>query len=273
MICGRRRMAQAPDDWNARTERYFRAWSGQIKCREFEHLRAHRFYSRVNLGAGVVGALATLSSLFTDISALLTGSAGASDPVGASVCIDCSVGSSCFALRLTGILFVALVASVMAVFLFYKPATLAEKHKTSADRMNKMWRRMDLCLLQQTHSRRKRPARLLEDFERALSSAPALPLAVADARSGIRRSSSGDSLEDALTDSIKNLPLIADDSESVAAADAVIARIEADNMRRIGSSGGPEAAAVSAADARPATPLRRWLKRKLRASADDGDLE
>lgn len=161
--------AYSPDtnsEWNSRTERFCRAWSEQLKSREYTHLEAHQYYKRAHFIVGSIGALVGLSSLFAQINGVLP-----SDGVAAA-------SASTTGLRIASIVFVAILNAVVAVFLFYKPASLAELHKHAADNYNRLWRRIDLVLLRE---RALRVAfwpfaqEISEEYERITSEAPMAP--------------------------------------------------------------------------------------------------
>ena len=164
-------------EWSGKTERYFKAWSAQLKCREFSHLEAHQFYKRFNIIAGSVGSCAALATLFTSMTSLLSESAESSGTSAESA--QCAAGTPCFALRITGIVFVAVITVVMGIFTFHKPAALAEMHKNGADRFNEIWRRIDLTMLR---GRARREAfwpfveKILDDFEKTCAAVPTTPL-------------------------------------------------------------------------------------------------
>ena len=80
---------QQQQEWTSKTDRYYKAWSEQLKCREFKHLEAHQFYKRINNLVGAVGSLNGLMALFSTIAPLFDGCGN-----------DCSAGTSCFGLKI-----------------------------------------------------------------------------------------------------------------------------------------------------------------------------
>jgi hypothetical protein len=103
------------NEWNSKTDRYYKAWSEQLKCREFGHLLAHQFYRRINIANGIVGSLAGITTLMTSLTTMFT----EGDP-------DCNAGTSCFGIKVTNLVLLAIVNVAVNIFLFYKPAALGK---------------------------------------------------------------------------------------------------------------------------------------------------
>lgn len=155
-------------EWNSKTDRYYKAWSEQLKCREFGHLEAHQFYRRINVANGIVGSLAGVTTFMTSVTSLFT--EGSSGP--------CEAGTSCFALKITNLVLLAVVNVAVNIFLFYKPAALAEQHKTAADKFNELSLRIDWCLRRSKGLREQFwhfTERIITDFTQLNKEAPSIP--------------------------------------------------------------------------------------------------
>lgn len=279
---------QQPGQWTPHSERYFAAWRTQMKLSEYEHLRASRYYQRMHVVAGSLGAITGIGTMFTQVEALIdgggSGGSGGGDAT-APPAATCVLGSTCMSLRITSLVFGAFVLAVLMVLLVHKPAAIAGDHLTAANSFNRLGRSIDITLLQARENREPFWAfaqRLIEEYEALVAKIPTMRVSVDhDPTEDERRSvaSSGVPLcddvrlEEGGSGGGRRPAAAVTGAQAATESDAELARFVKSTNRRIARLNLPARddngldAGVSVARTGVDDIPVRWLKRQLAASS------
>jgi hypothetical protein len=127
--------SSSSNSWNTKKEAYYGEWSKQLKIHEYNNVSAHVFYRRQHFVIGALGALMGVATLFSQLSGLIVGGGGEET-------------STSLGLKIAGVVMVALLNAVIGILMFHQPSALSETHRLHSVEYKKLWRRIDVMLLQ-----------------------------------------------------------------------------------------------------------------------------